>query len=272
MRLFCLSIISFSLSGCASFFFHPDKIVRADPSFFEVDYETRTVETKDGQKLYAWYLKAENPRALILFFHGNAGNVSEHLPNVYWLPKRGFSVLAIDYRGYGASSGKPSVEGLITDVQAAIEYALNEFDDVAVVIFAQSLGGAAALTASSPYKDKIAALITEGAFSSYETIAKEVAKRSFLGYFVLPFLGGVVDKKYDPIENIAALEGLPILIIHGDRDPIIAPNHARALFDAAKEPKELKIIFNGGHIGSFATDRERRDRFAEIIDALIDKR
>lgn len=267
-----MAIAVFGLCGCASFFFHPDKEVRFTPEFFEVDYETRTIATDDGEKLFAWLLKAENPKAVIVFLHGNAGNISEHLPSVYWLPQRGFSVLSVDYRGYGASSGEPSVEGVITDARSSIEYALSEFKGLPIVVFGQSLGGAAAISALKPYKEKIAALITEGAFSSYEVVAKEIAKRSWIGYLALPFLGGVADKKLDPIANIADLEGLPILIIHGDRDPIVAVHHARDLFDAAKEPKELLIVFNGGHIGSFALGRERRDRFAAAIEALIKQR
>ncbi|MDR2153232.1 MAG: lysophospholipase [Helicobacteraceae bacterium] len=269
MRLLFLSIISFSLSGCASLFFHPSKEVRFTPEFFEVDYETRHIATSDGEKLFAWLLKAENPKAAIVFFHGNAGNISEHLPSVYWLARRGFSVLCVDYRGYGASSGEPTIEGLIIDAQATIEYAIAEFDAVPIVVFGQSLGGATAISAIAPYKQKLAALITEGAFSSYEVVAKEVAKRSWIGYAALPFLGGVADEKLDPIANIAALEGLPILIIHGDRDAIVAASHARALFEAAKEPKELKIVFNGAHIGSFAVDRARRDLFAQMIERLL---
>jgi fermentation-respiration switch protein FrsA (DUF1100 family) len=285
MRLLSLSIISFkprflslcaagliaafNLCGCASLFFHPDKEVRFTPEFFEVDYESRRITTSDGESLFAWLLKAEKPKAAIVFFHGNAGKISEHLPIVYWLPRRGFSVLSADYRGYGASGGKPSIAGIVTDARAVIAYALDEFEGLPVVVFGQSLGGAAALGAIAPYKDKIAALITEGAFASYEIAAKEVAKRSWIGYLALPFLGSVADKAQEPIENIAALEGLPIVIIHGDRDPIVAVHHARDLFDAAKEPKELSIIFNGGHIGSFAAGRERRDRFAAIIEALI---
>ena len=271
MRLLFLSIISFSLCGCASLFFHPDKQVRFTPEFFETDYETRTIDADDGEKLFAWLLKAENPKAAIVFFHGNAGNISEHLPSVFWLAQRGFNVLSVDYRGYGASSGKPSIEGLIIDARSTIKYALNEFEGMPIVVFGQSLGGAAAISAIAPYKDKIAALIVEGAFSSYEVVAKEIAKRSWIGYLALPFLGEVAPKRYDPIENIGALEGLPILIIHGDRDPIVAVSHARNLFDAAKEPKELKIVFNGGHIGLFAADRARRDSFAKMIMKTIER-
>jgi fermentation-respiration switch protein FrsA (DUF1100 family) len=269
MRLFCLSIISFSLFGCASLFFHPTKETRLSPAFFELGYETRTIETKDGEKLFAWLLKAENPKATIVFFHGNAGNIGEHLPSVFWLPQRGFSVLAVDYRGYGASSGKPSIEGLIIDAQATIEYAIKELNSAPIVVFGQSLGGAAAIASAPPYKTKIAALITEGAFSSYEKIAKAIAKRTLIGYLTLPFLGAIASGEYDPIANIAKLEGLPILIIHGDNDPLVSPSHARDLFDAAKEPKTLKIVFNGGHIGYFAADRDKRDRFADMIESLI---
>ncbi|MDR1450743.1 MAG: alpha/beta hydrolase [Helicobacteraceae bacterium] len=272
MRLLFLSTISFSFFGCASLFFHPNKEVRFTPEFFELDYESRRITTSDGETLFAWLLKAKNPKALIVFLHGNAGNISEHLPNVYWLPQRDFNVLSVDYRGYGASSGKPTIEGLIIDARSAIEYAINEFSDMPIAVFGQSIGGAAAIGAIEPYKEQIGALITEGAFSSYEAIAKEVAKRSLLGYLALPFLGEIADKRYDPIENIAALEGLPIWIIHGDRDLVVSVGHARELFDRAKEPKELNIVFNGGHIGSFAVNREKRERFAEAIDALFNRR
>ena len=279
MKLCCLSIISFSLCGCASLFFQPTSAVSFTPDFFDLPHETRYISTPDGERLFAWLIKAEKPRALVVFFHGNAGNVSDHLLSVFWLPRYGYTVLAADYRGYGASSGTPSVEGAIIDVRAVINYALTdlqtdpELAKLPIVVFGQSLGGSLAITAVDSgglgdFGGRIALLITEGAFASYGEIAQEVAGRSWLTWIAKPFVASIVDKQFDPAAHIGNLSPLPLLIIHGDSDQIVGYHHAHRLFDAAREPKELCIIFGGGHIGNF-NNPTRRSHFVERIEGML---
>ncbi|GHV09263.1 phospholipase [Campylobacterota bacterium] len=253
-------------------FFQPSNKVGFTPDFFELSYETRYIDTPDGERLFAWLMNAKTPKAVVVFLHGNAGNVSEHLPSVFWLPFYGYTVLAADYRGYGASSGKPSVMGAIVDVQTAIGYALADpaLSKLPIVVYAQSLGGSLSVTAidTGGLGDSIALLITEGAFASYGEIAQDVAGRSWLTWIAKPFVSSIVERQFDPAVHIGNLAPLPILIIHGDHDPIVGYNHAHRLFDAAREPKELWILFGGGHIGNFNNAASRK-RFVETIERLM---
>ncbi|MDR2904590.1 MAG: alpha/beta hydrolase [Helicobacteraceae bacterium] len=263
------------MSGCASYFFYPNRDITYTPDNFEVNYESREITSADNTKLFAWILYAKNPKATIVYFHGNAGNISYFLPAYYWLPQRGFNVLAADYRGYGASGGEASVEGALLDVASAIKYAIKDqnLSKYPIVVLGQSLGGALSITAiaKNDLKTKISLLITEGSFTSYETIAKDVAKRRLLTYIAAPFLSNIVDRDLDPINNIEKLENLPILITHGDRDNLIPVSHARDLYDKAKEPKELSVIFGGWHINNYGQNSATRDKFAEKIYEKLGK-
>src|SRR5262249_47841695 len=92
----------------------------ATPREFGVAYEAVTIDTSDGEHLRGWIMHAPSPRARIVYFHGNGGNLSSWAPSFAAIVKRGYSVFAIDYRGYGASSGRPTERGLYRDVDATL--------------------------------------------------------------------------------------------------------------------------------------------------------
>lgn len=262
----------FLLGGCASPFFYPSSQMGATPEFFELPYEKRIIQTPDDEKLYAWVIPSTaKPKATIVFLHGNGGNISAHLPSVFWLPQRGFHVITADYRGFGASSGKPGVEEALTDVESILHYTLNDpvLGRLPVVVFGQSMGGALAITAvdRSGLKDRLAGVAVDGAFSGFGQIAQEVAKRSWITWLLHPFASKLANASLDPVLHIKNLSPLPVLIMHGDRDPIVGYHHAHALYDAALEPKELWVTFGGGHINTLIT-KTSRDRFTEKIEAM----
>lgn len=266
-------LLAFLLSGCFSPFFHPSPQAGVTPDFFELSYERRTLKTEDGEQLYAWLIPAtQKPKATVLFLHGNAGNISTHLPSIFWLPSRGFHVLSVDYRGFGDSTGEPSIEGALIDAQTALAYTLNDpmLGSLPVIVFGQSMGGALAVTAisQSQTQNRLAGVAIDGSFSSFNQIASEVAKRSWVTWLFHPLAGRLAYERLDPVRHIGSLSPLPILIMHGDRDPVVGYHHAYTLYEAAKEPKELWINFGGGHINSLI-DKTSRDRFAEKIEAMI---
>lgn len=249
--------MTLQLGACTDLLFFPQRELVLNPDRVGLAYRDVWFEAADGPRLHGWFLPAD-PDAVrgaactVLFLHGNAENISTHLASVRWLPKQGHNVFLFDYRGYGRSSGRPSLPGLHLDTEAALgaAFAMAEVDPDRVVVLGQSLGGAIAITAlvRSAYRDRIRALIIEGAFSSYRGIAREKLAGSWLTWPVQWPLSLTIDNQYKPLESIDRISPVPVLIIHGLTDQVVPPHHAEALYAAAREPKELWLVPGADHI------------------------
>src|SRR5271167_4649680 len=112
-------------SGCTNLFFYPDSRLYELPEHFGVKYDTVKFHSTDGTELVGIFLHSSTStvKGTIIHFHGNAENISSHFGFSYWLTAFGYQVFIFDYRGYGASHGKPSENGLVQDGIAAIDYA-----------------------------------------------------------------------------------------------------------------------------------------------------
>jgi fermentation-respiration switch protein FrsA (DUF1100 family) len=257
------------LGGCTSLFFHPMRQHALTPDQLGLAWCDVWFEAEDGVHLHGWFLPAEGASAgTVLFLHGNAENISTHIASVGWLPAAGFNVLLVDYRGYGLSEGEPTLDGLHRDVEAAIArvFTLEGVDRERVALFGQSLGGSIAITvlARSPYKENIRALIVEGAFSGYRRITREVLGRAWLTWPLQWPLSFAVDDAHRPIEAIARISPVPVLIVQGEEDAIVPTTHAQALYAAAGEPKALWLVQGAGHNGAFQSPQYRR-RLVEYL-------
>src|SRR5919201_69027 len=110
MRTLIALFAAASLTGCTPVFFQPSGTLYATPGLYGLDYQPVELQAGDGTKLFAWFMPARGaPKATVLYLHGNAENISTHFANVAWMPAAGFNVLALDYRGYGGSAGKPTL-------------------------------------------------------------------------------------------------------------------------------------------------------------------
>ncbi|MEM7043702.1 MAG: alpha/beta fold hydrolase [Pseudomonadota bacterium] len=264
------------LGGCTGLFFQPMKDHVADPATFGFAYEDVTFEAADGTGLHGWFFPAEGERlGSLLFLHGNAENVSTHFANVAWLAKAGVDVLIIDYRGYGRSAGSPTLEGLHLDAEAALDalIAMPETDPERIAVFGQSLGGAIALSvvAAHPAKDRLAALIVEGAFSDYRAIAREKLASFWLTWPLQWPFSLTIDNAYSPSSSAGALAPLPLLVIHGQRDDVVPPVHGERLFDAANQPKAIWRPQDVGHIQALATLNMREQLTAWLGSRFADR-
>jgi hypothetical protein len=220
------------------FIYHPSRSF-ADDVTPDTPVEDCFFQTDDDVRLHGWWHAAENPESpVLLWFHGNAGNLTHRSQNMEMLARRGFSFFIIDYRGYGRSGGDPSEQGLYRDGLAAWDYLTEEkaVSPERLVIFGRSLGSAVAL--HTALNRPCAGLVLESAFTSAPAMARELIP-------VLP-VWLLMRSSFNNLNAITELD-VPVLIAHGDQDDLVPFEHGRALFEAASEPKRFLRIEGAGH-------------------------
>jgi hypothetical protein len=158
------------------------------------------------------------------------------------------------------------------DVDAAMRTLLSRPDvnPNRIVVFGQSLGGSIAIynVAHSPYRRHIRALVVESAFASYRQIAREKLADFWLTWPLQYPLSWTVSDEYSPSDAVAGVSPIPLLIIHGDQDPIVPVDHGKRLFELARIPKQLWVVPGGGHIQAFQ-HQTYRDRFVAFLTEVL---
>lgn len=188
-----------------------------------------------GLRLHGWWKPVEGARSVVLFLHGNAGNVTLRGDAIEDLAAAGASVLVVDYRGYGRSEGWPTERGLYQDSEAAYEWLkARGWGEDRIILVGESLGTAAAVELAS--RRKCAGAVLEAPLPS----ARMVAAR------ILPVLGPALVWGFDSMGRIGRVRA-PLLFIHGEEDEVIAYDLGLRLYRAAPEPKELWTVKGGHH-------------------------
>jgi len=195
-------------------------------------------QAEDGTKLFGWYVQASAASPVLLWCHGNAGNVIHRLDNLAELYRMGLSVFIFDYRGYGRSSGKPSEEGLYQDALAAYGYLAGTrgVRPERLILFGRSLG--ASVASEIAVQRPAAGLILESPFPSIAAMAR-------VHYAGLP-MHWLLSGRFLLAERLARVS-MPVLVIHGDRDDIVPIALGREVFDAAREPKSFYVVEGADH-------------------------
>lgn len=260
-------------AGCSPqrLFFYPNRVLYADPDRLGIPAEVVHFPSLNGEKLYALFLPTPaKPKGTIVHFHGNFGNVSNHFPLALFLTRQGFDVLSVDYEGYGASEGHPTIKNVVQDGIAAVRYAQAHLRDpkTGVCIFGQSLGGAVGIvvTAKEP---EVKAAVIEAAFSGYRAMGCEAMSRHVLTWPML-ILAPFLNRTYDPVNFIAQISPRPLLLIHGDADTIVPVEMSRTLFAVAREPKTLWTVPGADHLGSHKVEGKLyEDKVAGFFDRAL---
>lgn len=242
LPLIC-SILLFPSPVCAAlehmFLYFPASEIIITPASIGLEFENVSFRASDGVKLNGWYLQGGQDQPLVLFCHGNAGNISHRIENLRHLHELGLSIFIFDYRGYGLSEGRASEAGTYNDMRGALDW-LKEKGWTAqqMIYFGRSLGAAIALQLA--IEQPPAGVILESPFTSIEAIGREL-------YPLLWKLAGwALDVRYDNIFKISQLKA-PLLIFHGDRDEIIPQQMGKDLFERAPQPKQFYSIPGAGH-------------------------
>lgn len=220
--------------------FYPLAELKATPKEWGLPYDDVTLTTSDNVRLHGWYLPAKESKQVILFFHGNGGNISHRGDSLEIFHSLGLNVFIIDYRGYGKSEGSMSEQGFHLDAFAAWQYLVTKrgFQAQDIIIFGRSLGGAVATQLATQVDEK--ALIVESTFSSVNDMAS----------MLMPLISKLIYLRYSfNTENIINQVASPVLLIHSKDDDVVPYELGEKVFAAAKSPKyffELKGNHNDG--------------------------
>lgn len=234
----------------------PSHSTQATPADIGLAYEALKLETADGETLDAWFIPAPGARRTLLYLHGNGGNIGHRFDSIGVFHRLGLNVLIFDYRGYGASTGKPDEEGTYADALAAWNHLVRQrrIAPGEIVLFGESLGGAIAAWLAA--RQQPAGLILYASLTSVEDMAR-------LLYPALP-ARLLVRYRYDTLGSLAGIR-CPVLIMHSPTDEIIPFSHGEALFEAAREPKRL-LVLHGGHNDALIVSR---DVYARGVDEFL---
>lgn len=240
----------------SNFVYYPSRQMDSTPKSSGLDYEDITFTSSDGVNLNGWFIPAEKSPCVVLFCHGNAGNLSSWLPAAEMVHDMGFSVFIFDYRGYGLSGGKPTEDGTYLDADAAWTY-LAETRKVPpeqVVIVGRSLGGPIAARLAGRVNPR--ALVLESTFTSMQDVAGDLfpcMPTRLICRFKYP------TRKY--LKDVKC----PVLIVHSREDELIPFKHGEGLFEAAAEPKRFLEIKGTHNDGYYTSGRTYVDGFGGFV-------
>lgn len=242
----------------SSLIYYPARKLDATPKQFGLTYEPISFRTEDGVALSGWYLPAEESRGVLLFFHGNAGNISHRMLSLQLFNRLGLSTFIFDYRGYGQSEGRPSETGTYRDAEAAWRYLVEKrkVDPSRIVVFGRSLGAAIGSYLATKHTPR--ALIVESGFTDVPDLAAKF-------YPFLP-VRRLTRFHYTTIDYVTR-RNCPILVVHSRDDDIIPFSHGRRIFEAAHPPKEFLEI-TGTHNDAFVVTGKR---YEDGLDRFLSK-
>lgn len=231
-----------------AFIFHPTKDMEATPSDIGLVYEDVRLLTPDGETIAAWFIPAPDISGpgqglTLLFFHGNAGNISHRMESIEFFHTLGLAVFIIDYRGFGQSTGKPSVSGTIQDARAAWQWLTEQKGVPAshIVLFGRSLGGGVAAALAGEVAPR--GLILESTFTSLYEVGKGI-------FPLLPRF--VFREEYATLNNLKKSHA-PLLVVHSPEDEVINYRMGREIFDSYTGPKTFLQI-SGSHNEGWISD------------------
>jgi len=219
--------------------YHPGGARLAPRQFGLVNIDDITLATPDGERLVAWWAKAAPGKPTILYFHGNAGHLSERFERIRFFQSAGFGILILAYRGFSGSTGSPSETSNVADAALAFDYLVaSGVHKPDIVLFGESLGTGVAVQLAS-LRPGAAALVLDSPFTS-------MADAGAHHFPWLPAQALITDR-YDSLSRIGALH-LPLLILHGEADVTVPVAMGRAIYAAANQPKTIVTFPGAQHI------------------------
>lgn len=241
--------------------FFPMSKLYQTPDNWGLEYENVSFTTEDQVKLHGWFLPNAESDNVLLFFHGNAGNISHRRDSIEIFHRLGLNVFIFDYRGYGQSEGKPDEQGLYRDANAAWHYLTEDkgFDADSIILFGRSLGGAVAAKLAAEVQAQ--GLMLESTLSSAREFAREVFK----------ILSRLVVIRYDfnTLKHIQKVN-CPVLVLHSPDDEIMPYRLGRKVYESANQPKQFVRMRGDHNTGFFLSQPEYEQEMARWLRAITD--
>lgn len=280
---FTVLLIILALIGGGFYFYHTDPMIKAmvnnDESrlyYFPVkemdemqdlQYSEHILKIEDSLNIYTYHFSPViEPVGNIFFLHGAGGNVSKYSSLIKPLVENGFGVYAVDWRGYGQSTGRPNYKGVLKDTEVGFKDFLSRTraDSLKTIVYGLSLGGQLAVKITRDNQDEVDALVLDGSIQSAQQIAMDYAPVDFLKERARKHPENF-NQDYVALEDIREIKDVPKLIIHSKVDREVPFKHGENLFEAAKEPKEFWVT-DTKHI---LTLREYPNETVQKINALL---
>ena len=220
--------------------------------------EERVLQTPDGERVIAWYGKARAGQPTLLYFHGNGGSLAVRAERIRRFMAEGWGVYMMTYRGYGGSSGDPTEANNVAD--AGLAYAALVREGVApnaIIAYGESLGSGIAARIAA--ERQVAGLILDAPYTSIVDVAAKA-------YPFLPVRTLLIDR-YETTRYIASVK-VPLLVLHGERDPVVPVAMGREVARLANEPKRLVIFPNGGHSDLYINGNDAIDAVRAWVRGL----
>lgn len=228
--------------------FHPSSRMIDSPERLGMPWAEHWIKTSDGETLHGWMLGEPNGRPVVVYSHGNAGNISGRVEIAGEIESQGASVFLYDYRGYGNSTGSPSEQGIYSDGEAVVHYLRHQrgIPEKQMVFYGKSLGSTVAARQSAEFDG--AGLVLDAPFINGKEIASDLYP------FIPSFL---VNIRFPVDEDLRRTNARRIMVMHGIDDRIIDIRHGRKLYEIASKDKNASFVeLKGGHNSSFMMSRE----------------
>lgn len=252
----------FLLQGALLFLPDMGRQVLRTPKDVGLDYEVVWLTTEDNVRIEAWFVPAPSAHRVALLAHGNAGNIGYRVDYAALFHRLGFSLLLLEYRGYGHSEGKPSEEGTYADARAAWRYLVSDrgFPAEHIVLVGESLGGA--VVARLAAAQRPGALVLASSFVSVPELAADL-------YPWLP-VRRLVRFDYNTLEALERVS-CPVLIAHSREDDVVPFRHGERLFASVKGPKAFLELAGGHNQGFLFSRKEWREEMGRFLNHHIPK-
>jgi fermentation-respiration switch protein FrsA (DUF1100 family) len=194
------------------------------------------LKASDGVPITAWYVKPQDGKPVIVYFHGNGGALRDHVGRFKKLVGAGIGLVALEYRGYGGNPGSPSERGLIADGEAAYAFAAARYPIKQIVLWGESLGSGVAVAVAA--EKPVGRLILEAPFTSAAAVAA-------IRYWYLP-VRLLMKDQFHSDRRIGKVKA-PLLILHGVHDHVVPYAMGERMFELANKPKHIVRFLDGGH-------------------------